>query len=186
MLYSELVAISKRSDHSSLSQIMLRVFARFQSTQAYKATVAQLKTDLKSAMKSKDTVKKDTVKGLLSSIKNKEIDTKPNQHTEFLLHELFTKAISQRRDSIKEFQDKRPELAEKEEQEVKLIEAYLDQLPVASSEEVEAKVRALLADLLKDGPLKLNEIFKLVPWDEVKEWNTSEKTVRATIARFSK
>lgn len=168
--------------------LRFQTFRRFQSTQAYKDTVSLLKTDLKKAMKEKNTVKKDTVKGLMSLIKNKEIDTKPAQHNEFLLFELFCKAVSQRRDSAKEYITlKRPELAEKEEQEITVIEGYLKQLPVASQEEVEQRVTELLAQLQKDGPLKLNQIFSKVPWDAVKnEWRASDNAVRATIARLSR
>lgn len=166
---------------------MPRQFIRFQSSTAYKSTVSLLKTDLKTAMKEKNALKKDTVKGLLSLIKNKEIDTKESQHTEFLLYELFSKAISQRRDSIKEYTElKRPELAQKEQDEIEVIQGYLKQLPVASEEEVQAKVTELL-EKLNAKDLKLNQIFKQVPWDTVKnEWKASESSVRAAIVKQMK
>lgn len=162
-------------------------FVRFQSTQHYKDSLALLKTDLKKSMLAKDTVSRDTIKGLLSAIKNKEIDTKPDQHNEFLLFQLYSKSISQRQDSAKEYQKlQREELAAKELKEIEIIDKYLKALPVASQEEVEAKVRDLLQDLLASGEaLKLGQVYGKVNWDIVKtEWKADEKAVKGTIAKI--
>lgn len=165
---------------------MLLSQVRFQSTQAYKDAIATLKTDLKLAMREKNQLKRDTVKGLLSAIKNKEIDTKPSQHNEFLLFELYSKAITQRKDSAAEYLKlDRAELAEKEQKEIEVIKTYLADLPVATQEEIDEKVKALLEEIMKDGPVKIGQVFGKVQWDVVKnEWKASESAVRATIAKI--
>ncbi|KAH3686007.1 hypothetical protein WICPIJ_003007 [Wickerhamomyces pijperi] len=164
-------------------------YIRHQSTQHYKDSLALLKTDLKKSMLAKDTVSRDTIKGLLSSIKNKEIDTKPDQHNEFLLFQLFSKSISQRLESAKEYESlQRSELAEKELKEVEIIKKYLHALPVASQEEVESKVKELLTGLLAENEsIKLGQVYGKVNWEIVKnEWNADEKAVKGTIAKLFK
>lgn len=125
----------------------------------------------------------------MSAIKNKEIDTKPNQHNEFLLFELYSKSISQRRDSKAEYEKLgRPELAEKEQKEIEIIQTYLNALPVASQSEIEAKVNELLDTLIKETPdLKIGQIFSKVNWQQVNdEWKASDASVRGTIAKLFK
>ncbi|KAH3673306.1 hypothetical protein WICMUC_003766 [Wickerhamomyces mucosus] len=162
---------------------------RFQSTQAYKDSIALLKTDLKKSMLAKDTIKRDTIKGLLSNIKNKEIDAKPSQHNEFLLYELFNKNINQRKDSVKEYQKlNRKDLSDKEILEIEIIQNYLNSLPVASSEEIESKVKEFLIEILRKEPnLKLNQIFGKLNWNQIKiDWKASESQVKSQIVKLFK
>ncbi|CCH41180.1 hypothetical protein BN7_717 [Wickerhamomyces ciferrii] len=157
-------------------------FVRFQSSSVYKDALALLKTDLKKAM-----LAKDTLKGLMSGIKNKEIDTKPANHNEFLLFELYNKFINQRNESVKEYQDnKRDDLVEKELKEIEIIKSYIDQLPVASIEEIETKVTDLIKGLQSEGKAKnIGEIMKSVDWKVVEtEWKASQSSVRTAIAKI--
>jgi uncharacterized protein YqeY len=157
------------------------IFKRLQSTQAYTQFLTLLKNDLKQSMKAKDHLKKDTIKGLLSQIKNMEIDTK-NQD-EYMLSDLFNKAIKQRKDAIEQFTE-RPDLKEKEEQEMVVIHQYLKSLPVTSKEELESKVVKLLED---NQGKSIKEIFSAIKWDQLtKEWNCNDKMIRAAIGRLYK
>ncbi|SCU89492.1 LAFA_0E18514g1_1 [Lachancea sp. 'fantastica'] len=174
-----------RSSSSLLLHPSKKVVARWVNSQAYEDSIKMLKTDLKKAMLAKDDFKKTTIRGLLSGIKNKEIDSKGKSLDEFTLHELYSKLIAQRAESIKQFeQNNRPELIEREKKETELIQGYLGQLPVASRAEVDSHVMELLQKLRKTEPaLQLKDVFGKIDWKTVpNEWKASASHIRASIA----
>ncbi|KAL6944981.1 hypothetical protein ACO0QE_002424 [Hanseniaspora vineae] len=159
--------------------------ARFENTAAYTDALALLKTDLKKAMLAKDDVKKTTIRTLLSSIKNKEIDAKKKDFDEFMLVELYSKLINQRKESISEFlKNDRADLVGREESEMAIIKQYLEALPVASKEEVEKKIIDLLNKLKTDQKdLQLKDVFKLLDLKTLPtEWKTSSSIIRILCA----
>ncbi|QLL30921.1 hypothetical protein HG536_0A07360 [Torulaspora globosa] len=161
-----------------------RLAARFASNATYNAALASLKKDLKQAMISKDDVKKTTIRSLLSSIKNKEIDSKGEELNEFSLSEIYAKLINQRTDSIDEFlKNGREDLVAKERQELAIIKSYLHELPVASKEEVDTKVAELLKSFREATPdLQLKQIFGKIDWETLPaEWKASPKTIKSSI-----
>ncbi|SCU82767.1 LADA_0C07822g1_1 [Lachancea dasiensis] len=162
-----------------------RLVRRRVNTQAYVDSIGALKADLKKAMLAKDDLKKTTIRGLLSGIKNKEIDNQGKTLDEFTLHELYTKFITQRSESIQEFEkNNRNELIEREQKEITVIEHYLNQLPVASRAEIDAKVSDFLQELRrKDADLQLKDVFKKVDWKSIPpSWKASAGMIRASIA----
>ncbi|GCF00583.1 altered inheritance of mitochondria protein 41 mitochondrial [Zygosaccharomyces mellis] len=161
-------------------------FVRFNSTEPYNAALGGLKKDLKKAMLAKDELKKTTIRSLLSTIKNKEIDNRDKIFDEFTLFDLYSKLISQRRDSITEFlNNKREDLVDKEQHEIEIIEQYMKELPVSSKEEVNLRVLQLLRDLKeKDPNLQMKQIFGKINWKTVNsEWKASANAVRASIVQ---
>ncbi|CEP64078.1 Aim41p LALA0_S10e01772g [Lachancea lanzarotensis] len=161
------------------------IAVRCVNSQAYDESLKILKTDLKKAMLAKDDFKKTTIRGLLSGIKNKEIDSKGKALDEFTLHELYTKLIAQRTESIKQFeQNNRPELIEREKRESEVIQGYLGQLPVASRAEVDLHVLKLLQELFQKEPaLQLKDVFGKVDWKTVpSQWKATASVIRASIA----
>jgi len=114
--------------------------------------------------------------------------TKPAQHDEFMIHSIYKTLIQQRKDSIEEFtKHNRTDLVEKETQEINLIQSYMNQLNIASDEEVFSKVSEKLNQVQKDGKLSIGEVFKKVNWIELaKEWNASIDSVRSTVAKIVK
>ncbi|SCU93598.1 LAME_0F04368g1_1 [Lachancea meyersii CBS 8951] len=155
------------------------------NSRAYVESVGTLKADLKKAMLAKDDFKKTTIRGLLSGIKNKEIDSQGKSLDEFALHDLYSKLIAQRTESIKQFeQNNRPELIDRERKEAELIQRYLSQLPVASKDEVDGQILTLLQELQKTEPsLQLKEVFGKVDWKSAPmEWKASAAMIRASIA----
>jgi uncharacterized protein YqeY len=165
---------------------------RHYATKAYDAALAFLKTDLKAAMRSKDTLARDTVKSLLAAVRNKELEPglTEAQHTEFLLYDLFAKASKQRRDSAQEYAKlDRAELQQKELQEAAIIDKYVDELPVAPESEVKARVEQFVAALEGENNNKKNvgAVLKQVDWDQVRdEWRADEKLVKRLIAQAVK
>ena len=81
--------------------------------------------DIKSAMKTKDELKLSALRMLKAAIGNAEIAKKRDFVDEDIVSILQT-AVKQRKDSAEQFRaGNRPELAEKETAEIKILEAYL-------------------------------------------------------------
>jgi hypothetical protein len=86
---------------------------------------SRLANDLKTAMKSGETLRRDVIRFLLSSVKNREIEfRRPLSEEEAI--EVVQTQIKQRRDSIDAFEKAgRIDLAEKETSELEILMDYL-------------------------------------------------------------
>lgn len=89
----------------------------------------QIGEDIKSAMKSKDKIRLETVRSIKKVILEKEVALRPKGQdslTEEQEIEVLSQQAKQRRDSIEQYQKAgREDLAEKEAQELAIIETYL-------------------------------------------------------------
>src|SRR5512140_263685 len=106
------------------------------------ALLDRIQQEMAEAMKARAEARLSTLRLIKTALKKHEIDAmKPlDEATEM---QLLNTLIKQRRDSIEMFRKgNRPELAEKEEAELKMIEGYLPAAP--SPEEVEAAIQAAL------------------------------------------
>ena len=87
--------------------------------------------EIKSAMKAKDKIRLETVRGIKKAILEKEVALRPKGQdslTEEQEIELLVQQAKQRRDSIEQYQQAgREDLAAKEAQELTIIESYLPQ-----------------------------------------------------------
>ena len=104
---------------------------------------------MKNAMKAKDDLRRDTLRGALAAFTN-ELVAKGKKPTEELADSdavgVLKRLAKQRKDSAEQFTaGGRAELAEKESNELKIIEAYLPQM--AGRDEIEKVVRAKIAEL---------------------------------------
>lgn len=89
------------------------------------ASLKEIQADVIVAMKAKDKPRRDTLRMLVSVLKNKKIDLK-RELTADDIETLLTTEAKKRRESAKAFREgKRLELAEKEELELAIITAYL-------------------------------------------------------------
>lgn len=87
----------------------------------------RLQSDLKTAMREKDTDRRDTIRLLISEVKKKEIDQKHELHVSEELQLLQSQA-KQRKDSIEQFQEGgRDDLVAREQAQLEIIESYLPQ-----------------------------------------------------------
>lgn len=101
------------------------------------------------AMKAKETLRLETLRMAKSAMKNKEID-KREPLTESEEIAVLQTMVKQRRDAAEQFaKGNRPELASKEQDEIKLLEAYLPQ--TASDEDLLAVIHGAIAHLAADG-----------------------------------
>lgn len=81
--------------------------------------------EMKTAMRNQDKERLATIRLIQSALKQKEVDERITLTDEHVIA-ILDKMVKQRRESIQQFQaGNRPELAEKEEVEIKVIQAYL-------------------------------------------------------------
>jgi uncharacterized protein YqeY len=105
----------------------------------------QITEDMKTAMRAKDMERLGTIRLLLASIKQKEVDEQTTLDDNAVIA-VLDKMLKQRKDSIVAFeQADRDDLAAKEKAEVAVLQAYLPAR--LSAEEVAAIVQALVADV---------------------------------------
>lgn len=108
------------------------------------ALLEQIQKDMVAAMKARDEARLETVRGIKAALKKFEIDSmKPlDEQTEM---QVLGTLIKQRREAAEMFRKGgRTELAEKEENELKLIETYMPAAP--SDEEVDAAIAAAMSE----------------------------------------
>src|SRR5580704_12267167 len=109
----------------------------------------KLQVDIVVAMKAKDEHKLTTLRMVKSALKSKEID-KREKLTDAEEAAILSTLIKQRRESVESFtKGGRPELAEKEQLEIGMIERYLPQ--AASEDEVRAIVLGAIHTLTTDN-----------------------------------
>ncbi len=108
-------------------------------------THARLKEDMKTAMKAREKDRLQTIRMLLSSLKNEQIELQRDLTEEDILN-VFSTEAKKRREAAKAYRDgDRLELAEQEEAELEVIADYLPK-PL-SDEEVGAIVEEVIASV---------------------------------------
>ena len=114
---------------------------------------AQIKHDMKIAMKAKDDLRVQTLRGAMAAFTNELVakGKKPTDEVDDAMAMAVLKRLgNQRKDSAEQFEKgNRPELAAKEMTELKIIEGYLPQL--ASREDIERVARAKKVDMNVDA-----------------------------------
>ncbi|MDF1654450.1 MAG: GatB/YqeY domain-containing protein [Coxiellaceae bacterium] len=112
----------------------------------------QIRTDMKDAMRAKETDRLGTIRLLIAAIKQKEIDEQIELEDNQVLG-IINKMVKQRRDSIEQFEKaERQELADKEKAEIITLQTYmpkqLDENEI--SEAVEQAIAKTGATSIKD------------------------------------
>ena len=119
-----------------------------------------LLSDLKEAMKSKDSLKVDTLRLIVSEIKNREIDLREELGDEAITA-LLTTQIKKRKEAAKMFeQGGRTDLKEKEEKEMAIIQVYLPEQ--VGEDELKQRIQAVIAETGAQGPKDMGKVMKVV------------------------
>lgn len=165
---------------------MFPTLRRFQASPAYNELLRVIKVDLKQAMIAKQNVEKNTIRSILLTIKNNEIDG--GAQTEFELSKVLNKMIKQRVVSANEYkQQNRADLAEVETQESDLIRKYVMSLPVASDEQINEKVVEFLTKLkADDANMHIGAVFKQINEDLASSWGAAPSVIKAKIPQYYK
>jgi len=121
----------------------------------------KINDDLKTAMKAGDKDRVGTLRLVNSAIKSADIEARPSgkdkiSDTDIL--SVLAKMVKQRRDSIEQFNaGGRPELAEKEQAEIDVIEGYLPQQ--MSEAEAKAAIAAAIKETGAAGPKDMGKVM---------------------------
>lgn len=118
--------------------------------------------DVKDAMKAKEMEKLTVLRFIHSSIKNKEIEVRPNELTADDELQVIKKLAKQRQESIEQFSSAgRQDLADKEKAELEIISKYLPaQMPKEKVEElVDGAIKSLGASSIKDMGKVMKEVL---------------------------
>ena len=116
----------------------------------------QITEDMKAAMRAKDSERLGTIRLLQAAIKQREVDERITLDDVGVVA-IVDKLIKQRKDSIAAFeQAARQDLADKESAELKVLQAYLPAR--LSAEEVNAEVKAIVAELGAAGPGDMGKV----------------------------
>jgi uncharacterized protein YqeY len=120
----------------------------------------QINDDLKAAMRSGDSVRRDTIRLLTAALKQREVDERKTL-TDTDVLAVIEKMIKQRRDSITQFeQGGRQDLADKEKQELTLLQTYMPQ--AMSEDELAAAIAAAVTESGAAGPADMGKVMAVL------------------------
>lgn len=141
----------------------------------------QIMADLKTAMKAGDSKRRDTLRLLDSAIKNSEIEKKKRETglSDEEVLEVISRAVKQRQDSIRQFEDGgRSDLAETEKEELEILMPYL---PEQLSEDAIAEIaKAVIAE---SGAKNATDLGKVMGQIMVKVKGKADGNVVREIAK---
>ena len=125
----------------------------------------RIQADILTAMKARDEFTLTALRMVKSSFKSREIDQR-KPLTDAEEQQIVTTLLKQRRESVEQFtKGNRPELAAKEAEEIKLIDAYMPQ--AAGEDQVRAVVQGAVEQITKDnggtrpGPKDMGTVMKV-------------------------
>ncbi len=105
----------------------------------------QIKSDIKDAMRAKDTLKRDTLRNIMAAVKQIEVDER-REVTDADLETIMMKYLKQREDAKTQFADAgRNDLVEKEDAEIAIIKPYLPE-PMDDTE-LESVLKEVIASV---------------------------------------
>ena len=122
----------------------------------------KLLSNMKEAMKSKDSVKLGTVRGVISAVKNQEIELKKELSEEEILT-IVSREVKKRKEAAVLYEKgNRPELKDKEIQEMKILQTYLPEQ--VSEKDLRRRIQEVIDETGAEGMKDFGKIMKtLVP-----------------------
>ena len=120
----------------------------------------QIISDLTASMKAQDAARTSTLRMVKAAFMNREIEKGGELDDEEMM-KLLRSLVKQRRDSVEQYEKAgRQELADKENSEITIIEAYLPQ--AASRDEIEAAVVAAISETGASSMKDMGKVMKAV------------------------
>lgn len=121
----------------------------------------QISTDIKEAMRAKESMKLNALRMVQSAFKNREIELRPEPMSEDEHIAILKKLVKQRKESIEQYAAaKRQDLVDGETAELKLLETYLP--AQLSREQVEKVVGEVMAALKATSVKDMGAVMKEV------------------------
>jgi len=119
----------------------------------------KINQDLKEAMKAKDTMRLSCIRMLKASVKNKQVE-KGRELEDEEIGALISSLVRKAKEAAKEFREgNREDLAQKEEDEIRIFYDYLPKQ--LSPEEIERILKEIFAELSATGPRDLGKVMKV-------------------------
>ena len=121
----------------------------------------QIRTDLTTAMKARDTARTSTLRMVQAALKNEQIE-KGRELSDEEAEAVLRRAVKQRNDSIEQYRKGgREDLAAKEESELAMLQAYLPQMmsPAETEAAVDDAIASTGASSKKDTGKVMKEIM---------------------------
>ena len=113
---------------------------------------------MKEAMKAKDSVKLGTVRSVISAVKNQEIELKKELSEEEILTIVSREVKKRKEASVLYEKGNRPELKDKEIQEMKILQTYLPEQ--VSEKELRRRIQEVIAETGAEGMKDFGKIMK--------------------------
>jgi uncharacterized protein YqeY len=122
----------------------------------------QIQKEMTDAFKAGDTLKRSTLSLLLAAIKNKEIEKgKDTELSNEDIIEIMGTEVKKRKEAAKQYEDGgRPELAQKEKDEIGVLEKYLPEQ--MSEEEVAAEASKVIEEMGAEGMSQMGQVMNEV------------------------
>ncbi len=118
----------------------------------------RLEADMKQALRSRDTLRLETIRGVRGAVRNREIEVGGSLDEEAILR-VIRGLVKQRAEAIEQYRaGGRDDLVRKEETERAVLEGYLPAAPDAA--EIERVVRAVIAEVGAQGPRDLGRVMR--------------------------
>lgn len=119
----------------------------------------QIKKEMTDAFKAGDSLTKSTLAMLLSSIQNKEIEKgKDKELSNDDIIAIIGTEVKKRKDAAQQYEDGgRPELAQKEKDEVSILEKYLPEQ--MSEEEITSVVSKVIEEMGAEGMSQMGQVM---------------------------
>jgi len=119
---------------------------------------AQIKSDIKDAMRAKDTVKRDTLRNIQTAVKQIEVDERRDV-TDTDLETIMMKYLKQREDAKTQFaQAGRDDLVAKEDAEIAIVKGYLPE-PMDDAE-LESVLKEVIASVGAESMKDMGKVMK--------------------------
>jgi len=117
----------------------------------------QLKDDLKTAMREKNIVKRDSIRAINTMIKQIEVDERKELEDEDVI-KLIQRGIKQREEAVAQYKDaSRDDLVQKEQEQIDVFKEYLPKQ--LTDEELEAGMKELIAEV---GATSMKDMGKVM------------------------
>ena len=118
----------------------------------------KLLSNMKEAMKSKDSVKLGTIRSVISAVKNQEIDLKKELSEEEILT-IVSREVKKRKEAAVLYEKgNRPELKDKEIQEMKFLQTYLPEQ--VSEKDLRRRIQEVIDETGAEGMKDFGKIMK--------------------------
>lgn len=122
--------------------------------------IKKIEQQMVTAAKNKDKVRLSALRLMKSALHNKKIDLRRELKDEDAL-QVLSSMVKQRKDSIEQFtKGNRPELAEKEEKELEIIQEFMPKQ--LSDEDLDAEITKAIEEVGAASPRDMGKVMKVL------------------------